>query len=248
MAKARYSYTLGSQFGSLTIIGESGTVQYGGRQVKSYICRCNCGREEILPLNKLLKRFKKNQGCDTCVRGPCIICGKPVPDSRPRSNTCCEQCEQDKLHSIQLLHYAKRSAEPGFNQSRHEARKRREVQNPALRARRLETARKIARRPEVKERKRKFFRAYYSEMKAEIQFARRVYFDSLPPDEQERIREKRRDYDREYKRKFREWLRANPDLHEQYKAQLREKEAERQRRQVLADLLTQSQKLLDKKQ
>lgn len=74
-----------------------------------------------------------------------------------------------------------------------------------------------------------------------------MFFASLPPDEQEEIKNKRRQYDREYKRRFREWLQDNPEIHEEIKARNRMLSRERERRNALAELLRESQQLLGKK-
>ncbi|EDS6804915.1 hypothetical protein A4G70_000056 [Salmonella enterica subsp. enterica serovar Tudu] len=247
MTKAVHDYSPGQRFGQLTIVCSAGLTEYGGRYTQLFCCRCTCGREETLPKTKLLKRIKNNQGCSYCVRGPCVICGGVISDERSRSNTCSEACSKEKLQQIQLKYYVLHSGEDGFSQKRYKQAKTREKADPSLRERRIARLREYNKRSDIVEKKRQRYRAYYHNFREEIQTQRRMFFASLPPDEQEEIKNKRRQYDREYKRRFREWLQDNPEIHEEIKARNRMLSRERERRNALAELLRESQQLLGKK-
>ncbi|EIZ8584087.1 hypothetical protein MQY53_001613 [Salmonella enterica subsp. enterica] len=247
MAKRSNNYSSGSRFGLLTIVSESVPVLYGNRWQASFLCRCDCGREEVIPTTKLLKRSKKNQGCDICVRGPCVVCGKSIPDNRSRSNTCCDACETQKKRHIQLSHYINKSAEPGYNQRRYKSARAREDSNPELREKRLARQKQYSQLPARRSQQREYHRKRYAEMKDFIQAIRRRIFEQMSPEEQDRIRDLRRTYNREYRRRFREFLRHNPELQVEFKEKMRLWQLERARRIALAELIADSQKLLDKK-
>lgn len=221
-----------------------------GRLQTAYQCKCAlCGKVERLPRGKILKRQKAGQGCTSCIRGACVICGKPVPADRPKSNTCSELCQQEKIQDAGRRHYAKK-ASPDFNRVRYQAQKERELNNPVLREKRVSrekiTKKSYRLRPEIIARSQEYHRNRWSELKDLLTQQRREFFASLSPDEQRLRAESLRDYNREWARKFREWLFAHPEEHEKFKEKQREWVMENQRRKALAELLGQSQKLINR--
>lgn len=235
----------GARQGKLSILCLSHVGIYGGKSVNFWCCLCDCGREEIIPQTKLSKQTE----CSVCRRGPCCICGASIPDHRPRSNTCCEACEGLKLKSASLRHYAK-IASPAFNKARYQRSKIREQESPELKERRKERERiyksRYRQNPEIIAKNREYQKSRWQEMKDLIKAQRAAFADSLSPDEREQRRKNLRKYSREYRRRFREWLFAHPDEHEKYKLKQREWAIERKRRNALAQLLADSQKLLNR--
>lgn len=245
MAKPKYNFSPRQRFGKLVIVRDGGIVKFGRLQ-QSFWCKCDCGREELFAKNKLIRKAHDNLGCSVCVRGPCIVCGSPIPDERPKSNTCCDTCEQEKKRATQLKSYARRSQSPGFNQRRYEMQKARLELSPEKREAQLNRRRERVKTDSQLEKQRDYYRSYYARFRDEIIRSRRAFFNSLSPEEKEQRKENARRYDREYKRRYRDWLIENPVEHEKFLEAQREYNIGRQRKLALAELMRDSQNILDK--
>ncbi|EAU5748052.1 hypothetical protein GUO57_004333 [Salmonella enterica] len=250
MARPKYDYSPGSQIGLLVVVRDGGVVKYG-REQPAYWCRCTqCGHEELLARGKLLKRARDGLACEMCIRGACVICNHPVPVERPRSNTCSEDCEREKKRRTALRYYVNHAYMPGFQQRRWEAEKRREEANPERAARRRARDKaakeKYRSRPEIIERNRQYQRRRWQELKEIIMLQRRRFWESLEPTERALREDRNRRFSREHKARFRDWLRANPEEHQKYSEYIREWRIENERRKALAELLSLSQKLINR--
>lgn len=221
-----------------------------GKPQPAYACRCLlCSGEERLPQGKILRRKNAGHGCSACIRGNCVVCSKPVPAERPRSNTCSERCESEKKRATWRQYYAQHTS-PEFNARRYEMQKAREHINPELAAARRESHRlsqmMYRQNPGVAAREQEYQHNRWAEMKTLIIRQRQDFFNSLSADEQQQRKEAARQRDREYRRRFREWLHANPDEHAQFIRKNREWLVERQRKRALAELINKSQELINR--
>ena len=87
----------GQRFGRLTVLRKEGRVTYGGKPQAAWRVRCDCGREEVYPQNRLphtssiARSSRAVTACSHCSAPPCVVCGEPVLVGS-RSNTCSESC------------------------------------------------------------------------------------------------------------------------------------------------------------
>lgn len=213
----------GQQFGRLTVIERAGSLQYG-RMVPAWLCECGCGRREVLAQPQLLRKGWRE--CSLCRRPDCVVCGRKVPVSRPRSLTCSDTCAQIQRRANWRDDYRRRSADPEFNQRRHQ----RLLERMAIDAELAERVRAIRRaagarwrsNPENREAIRQYQAARYAANRAEIQAQRRARLDRLTPEQLEHWRARMRTYQRLYAQRYREQLRTDPDQHRAYLDRMRE--------------------------
>jgi hypothetical protein len=237
----------GRKYGRLTVVKSGGKQIYAGKPCYMWWTLCDCGREELVPQSQLSRR---KAGCAVCRRGPCVVCGGEIVRETTK-NTCCDQCEQEKRRNIYLKSYYKKVADdPEYNIRRHLQTKERIAQDPEFAARYRELGREANRRkranPEYREKVLEYSRQYYAENSEAIQHKRKMFFAQLPPEEQERIRERDRAYSRKWRRKFQQWLSENPSEYENYRQRYREWVSEAKRRQVLAEIAEIAEKLEEK--
>ncbi len=238
----------GTHFGHLSVLHAGEVRMYGGKPVQFWVCQCDkCQRIEEIPQTKLVGL----DCCTVCRRGPCVACGGEVPDSRPRSDTCCESCHQQRKREIWNKNYSKLvSDNPEFNKKRVESMRERRAEDPVYAAHVKELSRAADRRyfdkPGNRERAAEYGAQWYADNKAAIQAERKRIYASLTPAEQAVIREERRNYQREYKRRYREWLKANPTELAQHQERYREWANEYARLHALSDLRIAAQSLQDK--
>lgn len=216
----------GQRFGRLTVIRKEGRVTYGGRLQAAWRVRCDCGREEVYPQNRLphTPSLARQRGtvtaCTQCSRPPCVVCGELVPVGS-RRNTCSDECHREKLRERSLAHYRKRvSADPEYNKRRAALIRYRKLVDPEYRDRIRETARRTRERlnadPERAEKRRAAMRAWYAKNAERVQAKRRERLAKMSPEELARWMDRQRAYQRAYARRWREDLKRNPERHQKY--------------------------------
>lgn len=213
----------GEKFGRLTVIERAGSLRYG-RAVAGWLCECECGRREVLAQPLLLQKGWRE--CSLCRRPDCVVCGRKVPLSRPRSVTCSETCAKTKKQGEWRACYRRRAANPEFNRRRHQ----RLLDRMAVDAELAERVREIRRaagarwraNPENREAIRRYMANHYAANRIEIQAQRRARLDSMTPEQLENWRSRMRVYGAAYARRYREQLRADPDRHRAYLDLMRE--------------------------
>lgn len=257
MKATSYDYSSGSRFGCLTIIRDARKMEYGGRLVTAYWCRCDCGHEELLPRTLLLQRQRKGLGCKVCIRGRCVICGTPVPEGR-KHNTCSDECNTEKSRRTQNKCYALRARSPEFCERVKRNRKRREAELQATSPEVLEERKKRARashkkshaRPEARLREKERQARRYRENREAIQASRRAFLASLTPEELAERRESWQKSWRESARRKREAIYSNPHLYAAHRKSSNERHREdynkRKQEEALGELLRESQVLIEK--
>lgn len=237
----------GRKFGELEVIERAGKVMWG-RMMPAWRCRCDCGRYEIVPQNRLPHRESIRQShrvtaCETCRQPPCVTCGSKVPLSRGKKNTCCEACEQTKQRENQLAHYYRKMAEdPDYSMKQYRRKRRRMLEDPAYAARMREQWREKHHRhranktPEQLEQEREYSRQWYYENRDYIIEQRRQRLAAMSPEERAAHDENMRRLGREWRRRWRAWLERHPDEKALYRQRYREWVRERELRELMASL------------
>lgn len=264
----------GRRFGRLQVLERAGSIKCG-RVQSAWRCLCECGREEILPLDKLVKRGHAE--CAVCRQGSCVVCSKPVPLERGHRNTCSDACAALKTRATQLDHYYRRvERDPEHNRKAHARAKARMAADPAraeahaARQRERDAARWAALKADQArlEAKRARVNAWYAANAERIQSQRAARVASLDADAFERWAERVRAYQRAYRARWREDLRSRPQDHQQHleaqreykarwRAELRDRpedhkryldmKREYRRQNALRRLLSVGQSLLDRR-
>ena len=116
----------GRRFGRLLVIRPNGRVKWGKWQ-SAWLCRCDCGAEITVPLNRLPHRDTIPQGhrvtaCPDCRAKPCLVCGAPVPLASP-STTCSAACRLALKRARDRMYYHRHAADPEFRAERNDQRK-----------------------------------------------------------------------------------------------------------------------------
>ena len=116
----------GRRFGRLLVIRPNGRVKWGKWQ-SAWLCRCDCGAEITVPLNRLPHRASIPEGhrvtaCPDCRAKPCLVCGAPVPLASP-STTCSAACRLALKRARDRMHYHRRAADPEYRAERNDQRK-----------------------------------------------------------------------------------------------------------------------------
>lgn len=223
--------------GELSLIFDVGKREYGGRPARHWLCRCRCGREEILPE----QRIKKRKMCVVCYRGPCVVCGKPIL-VETKKNTCSQTCDQQKKRrKWRDSYYRLVESVHDFNKKRSRLMKSRRQANPELDQKMRERDNQAKRNYRKKHRDRinARYRDYYRRHRNRILALRRPKYAMLTDEE----RQKRREYDREYKSRWRDNLYKDPVAHREFIKNYRSYVRERKRQAALASLLSITTKL-----
>lgn len=230
---------IGETFGELTVQARAGTMQYG-RPCAGWLCECACGRQE--PIAQIALTRGRVNCCSHCRRPDCIVCGKKVPSSRPRSNTCSESCGRTK-NRAQWRAYYHRNVSLEFNQRRH----RRVLEKMAEDADYAERVRAIRRAagarwrhdPRNREAIQRYMAAYWADNREAIAAKRKARLDAMSAEQLEHWLARMRDYQRAYHRRYRALIRQDPDMH----ARHLEMQRERRARQSLLRLMKTGQDL-----
>lgn len=238
---------IGRRFGQIEVIERAGRVKFGG-WVTGWRCRCDCGRYEIVPQNRLPHRDSIPQGhrvtaCEVCRQPPCVVCGTRVPLARGKHNTCSESCAQTKQRANQRAHWRRKmAADPQHAMKQYRRKRRRMEFDPEYAARlreqwRAAHHRNRARKSEAElERDRERHRQWYEENRDIILEQRRQRLAAMSPDERAAHDEHRRRLGREWRRRWRAWLERHPDEKARYRERYREWVRERELRELMASL------------
>lgn len=246
MRKERLDLT-GKRFGQLEVLHADGEDRYGGRLHPFWSCHCHqCGRDERVAQ----KRLGDLSACSICSRGPCVVCSGEIT-RKTRSNVCSDTCQRDKRRATYLKHYRKLCHEdPLHNQKRHLAVVARMDADPEFAAHIRQIRQEASARYRNKPDKQAQIQAYQQERwqahKAQIRVQRQRFWNSLSDSDKETRQEKHRSSWRNYQRRYRQWLRSNPDEQKKYQGQQRQWRVERARQQALADLLAGGLQLQEK--
>ena len=236
----------GKVFGQLEVLSFTGAFHHDSKRSRIWSCHCQqCGRNEEIPQNLLPYNASQSRkrgiryACSVCSRGDCVVCGGEITRDT-KSNTCSDACQLIKVRDSQNLHYAKKSVDPDYNKQRHSVVVERMVVDPdyaeTVRAIRREANKSYSKKEGVVELARAYQAERWRVYKAGIQLQRQRFWDSLSLEEQEARRESIRLTGRESKRRFYEWLRANPVEQQQYADRQRVYRTERNRQIELAKL------------
>ncbi|UOO77906.1 hypothetical protein LVJ85_05450 [Neisseria sp. Dent CA1/247] len=188
--------------------------------------------------------------CEHCRQPDCVVCGKKIPIERGRKNTCCTQCEQDKVRGIQNRFYAKRITEdPELNKRNHAARKEKRLSDPEkMRAHKQKEAERSKRRlrdPEYRLKRAEYQASRYIQNRDEINQQRADFWAALPEEEKEKRRILARERGRVWRQAERERLQKNPEEWEKYQAYQHAARQKYKQNQELAKLMKQTQELLN---
>lgn len=213
----------GRRFGRLRVLNADGRVKYG-RDQAAWRVSCNCGHQETLAQDQITKKGWRE--CSLCRRPACVICGAKIPTIRPRSATCSSTCQTVKQRSDWRAAYHHRSADPRFNQQRHQRLIDRMNSDTEL-ADRIRAIRRTAGArwrsdPANREAIRQYHAARYAANREQILAARRTRLDSMTADQLQHWKSRMRAYHRTYARRYREEMRSDPHRHRAFLDRMRE--------------------------
>jgi len=217
---------VGRRFEKLLVLKRTGSGRGG-----TWLCRCDCGREEEFPARRLpysdysKKRKDVADACSTCMHTrTCAACGRQFV-SRQYKACCSPECERAHLRARYLQGYYVRVArDPDLNKKRAAAVRSRAAVDAdfAQRVRAWEeraAARKrerLATDPAYAEHVRRLHRERYSRTAEIVQARRRARWASMSPDQQRAHIERRRVLNTAWARRRREALRENPVRYREY--------------------------------
>jgi len=212
----------GRKFGRLRVLRANGRVKFG-RDQTAWLVECNCGRQEVLAQALLTSRGWVE--CSYCQRPECVMCREKVPASRPRSNTCSDDCQRGKMRARWRDSYHRR-ASPEFNRARHQRTLERMAADIEL-AERIRAIRRAAgtrwrTNPENREAIRSYQARRYVSLREEIQAKRRARISSMTAEQLEHWRARIREYQRLYAQRYRAVIRTDPARHREYLDRMRE--------------------------
>lgn len=241
---------IGRRFGKLTVVRRGPRVHYGHDQW-SWICRCDCGREETYPQQRLTTQRKTAvRACSVCAAPKCIICGAPILD-RLRTSSTCSTCLLIRRREIQRDSKRRETADPERHARTIELRRRRAERLAAdpAQAERLRTTyrdrwarRSSLETPEEAEQRRARARAAYAAHADEVQARRRARLDAMTPEQLAAWCEQAKARTRAYRQRHRAEITADPAAHQRYL----DLQTEYRRRRRLLTLLTAAAKTLER--
>lgn len=125
----------GRRFGKLLVVARAEGKTRGGY----WLCRCDCGREEIIPAWRLpysdyivQSRRDTLEACQVCTYTiPCKQCGAPFLSSKG-SRYCSDACRKLARQEIDLrsYHEVRKVKDPDFNKKRHQQRLQKIADDP----------------------------------------------------------------------------------------------------------------------
>ena len=188
--------------------------------------------------------------CEHCRQPDCVICGQKVPIERGHKNTCSIACEVDKSRAIQLVFSSKRIAEdPDFYKRRHEKNRQARERDPAKMAAYLQKERerhaKRSRDSAYVAQRKEYHARHYQKNREQILQQRREFYAALPLEEKEKRYIIARVRSREWRRAKIEEIRQDPEAWQAYQEAQREIRRKIAREKALAELMKQTQELLN---
>lgn len=228
----------GQRFGRLLVVRRaSDIVSASGKTVHpGWLCRCDCGREEVVMQKRLpycasnARRRDAAQACAHCrAQRACIVCGRPFVSTHYRT-TCSDDCDVLRRRAIDLEFYRRRVAEdPDYNRNVRAQRNARAAADPEYarhlaeqRARQDASKRaRILADPERREHYAFMARRRYAadpEAQAKRRAARAARMAAMTPQQYAAWSARAR----EYSRKYAERARSTPEGRERYQGYMRE--------------------------
>jgi hypothetical protein len=244
----------GQRYGHLLVLRAEGKLKFG-RMKTAWRVRCDCGREEVYPQDRLPHRpsIRADQAvtaCTTCrMARSCCVCGAPFVASNHRT-TCSPACHREARRAQWRDYYHRQiEIDPDVNHRQRQRVKARALCDPDFAARLSEREseasarrlKRIRRDPAERRRINTEARRRYNEQAADRQARRKEIREALPLKEQERRKNMDREYWRRYAAKRRVAIRKDPERYGDY---LREAAA-RRRQKRLAEMLKTREKLRD---
>ena len=222
----------GDRVGKLAVIRRGPRVMFGHEQW-GWFCRCDCGTEFIVPQRRLRPGQHAIDACSKCRGHPCVICGAQMTMSSHGNarKACPGECADAFRRKKQNASYHRRAAvDPHLSKRASDRRRERAKVDPAMAAKVKEWERKRRERhslrmdtdPEYAERFRAQANARYAKDAERIQAERREKLDAMTPEEREAWLVRARRYSRDWRRKWRAELVADPEAHERFKGEVLE--------------------------
>lgn len=182
---------IGRRFGKLLVLhaGEPMISASGKSREKTWVCHCDCGREESIPDRRIphcpsnARRGDVAESCRHCrSQRACVVCGKPFESVQYRA--CCDDvCHTLRKQALYREDYYRRAArDPDHNKNRAASVKSRAMTDVELAARlkqyeetrRSKHQARLRADPEYRERVNAQGRVRYHLLAAKIQKARRL--------------------------------------------------------------------------
>ncbi len=210
----------GRVLGRLTVVGRAGSVRFG-RLMSGWLCRCECGAEEVYPLARLPYRLNMNPrhvvaACRACRSTACLACGKPIPPRAGGGTACSRACrlnlQKTRSRDWYAAHAYRHKKRTAANAKARLAVLRERARTDPAAAEKLKAAerrrweRKRERMrtdPAYRERVRRQTAATYARHAERIQRERRDRLDRLTPEQLADWLERARLYGRRYRRRWR---------------------------------------------
>lgn len=211
---ARPLRLIGNRYDRLLVIGDGGSIKYGGRKQTLWNCQCDCGNLIDLPSAKLPYSEPNIMAaaragrllytcCETCRMKKCPLCFSTFSHSHT-SHVCPSPTCQAELQNIRDDFWHARNRE------------------------------KYRDDPAYREKMRNYFNGYYAKNIDRFHELRRLKISQLSDDElQTRIKKRAEDHAKYYSE-----IKNNPELYDQRMAGIRKRRAEREMERFLADAQT----------
>lgn len=239
----------GERYGALVVIKDAGYELCGKARKRFWWCLCDCGREARERQQYLING--RSTACFVCRKGPCVICGGPIVEGGQQTNVCSDECQTTKRRRADLRAYSKRVAlDPDFN-SRRWRERREQMQKDGtwedylLRDQKYRA--KYREDPANRERLRMQGAAQYEKDRDKILAQRRERWAALTPEEKREKIALARAQGREWRRKWREQIKDDPERYQDHLEYMREKGRESYGRKALREMLQIGQQLGDLK-
>lgn len=240
----------GKKIGALTVIERAGKVKFG-RAVTAWRCRCDCGREEVIPQPRLpykdyiaANKRRAVWACSVCRLPDCVECGKKVPLARKHRNTCSDKCSIKHRRNRDLKSYYRRfERDPELNRKRRALWLKKLSKDPEKFAeykkkeneRAKQKWRHIKSDPILHQTELKKQRERYHADKARIQRSRRRRISNMTPEQREKWQEMQRRHGRHWRRRWRRHIFSDPKLYTEYLSRMREYRRNRELRTMAGD-------------
>lgn len=130
----------GRVFGRLTVARAYDRVKWGGRWWATWLCRCECGVEVIVPQQRLphynsIHERQIVDACPACRAHPCAICETPIlpPSTAATCSMACDTIYRRYVRHRNMTLQAER--DPDFHKRKRRRLKQRAEIDPAVAAR-----------------------------------------------------------------------------------------------------------------
>lgn len=185
---------IGHVFGKLVVVAQAGKVKFG-RPVQGWLCRCACGREEIVPQPRLTGKDRL-QACHNCrLTVACRICGKLFL-APYNETTCSAECRKEarRQDSLACYHRLPEDAKKQRQNRRTERYRTDPIFAEQLRAQWRRKHEKMMSSPDGRSENRNRYNRWYATHSGRVLAGRAEREMAASPQEKVELKARRREY------------------------------------------------------